>query len=124
MAAHRRATTEGAGLRQAVPLFLQRWARKFDPHFKAEERASQAGVRSGFPAEIAGIDDVRRDREVVAALIDLLEARQEALALGEAEAEADVVAAIKDLTVLWQRHVRRREVLGRLLPPSPGERRG
>ncbi len=124
IAAQSGGSTRRSVLRQEVPLFLRQWGRRFAPHFRAEERASSAGIRRGFPPELAGTEDLRRERDVMDAILDLLRDRRAALLKGEPGAESDVAAAIDDLHVLWHRHVRRLEVLGALLDRPSGGSRG
>lgn len=105
--------------RAALPAFLRRWGGLFGAHFRAEEKAWRNGIRRGLPPELACPEDVCREREAVAAVIDLLRCRCRKFLDGDPSAEADVETAVLDLAELWRRHVRRAEVRNALMGPAP-----
>ena len=116
------AESEPVSLSLAVAEFVRAWARKLDTHFGLEEQAAGLEAESWVPSELNGADSIRRERDAIAALFDLLRHRQAALARNEADARTDVVVAIGDLSVVWARHVRRLQVLGPLLAGDRGGR--
>lgn len=118
------AGAETAGLSHAVSAFVRTWEGKLETHFRMEEQAVGTEAKSWVPSGLNGADSIRRERDAIAALCDLLRHRYVALARNEADARADVVAAIGDLSVVWAKHVRRLQVLGLLLAGERGERHG
>lgn len=109
-----------ADLSRQVSEFVEMWETRLKTHFRLEEEA--AGLTaSDDPNWVEGI---QRERQAVAALFDLLQHRQSALARNEADARADVIVAIDDLAAVWGRHVRHLDVLFPPVPGGHGGRRG
>ena len=97
-----------ARLPAALDEFLDDWGPRLTAHIETEERL------------LGTLESFGHERETFDAVLDLLHQGRERLKRGESDAEGEVAAALRDLSSLWDVHVRRVNLLGPLLETLEG----
>ena len=104
-----------ARLPAALDEFLDDWGPRLTAHIETEERLVAPRLAGSLPSETGTLEAFRHERSTFGAVLDLLQQSRERLQNGESEAEGEVAAALRDLSSLWDVHVRRVDLLGPLL---------
>lgn len=103
--------------------FLSRWGPRLLKHLELEARMVGPRVGGSFPDETGTLETFEREREDFAELLRLLGDGRDWLDRQEPGAEAEIAAVVRDLSSLWEKHVRRVDVLAPLLARLEGPSR-